>query len=111
MQIFTCHDIERKINKTKWPKSWNRVDVYHDEVVINICPEIHDPEEDKQLFENIFEKFFDGESIENEFDHTKLTVLYEEGDQTDRFRRADAPLFKDISLENKAESKVPNPSQ
>lgn len=107
MQIFTCHDIERKINKTKWPKSWNRVDVYHDEVVINICPEIHDPEEDKQLFENIFEKFFDGESIENEFDHTKLTVLYEEGDQTDRFRRADAPLFKDISLENKAESKVP----
>lgn len=107
MQIFTWHDIERKINKTKWPKSWNRVDVYHDEVVINICPEIHDPEEDKQLFENIFEKFFDGESIENEFDHTKLTVLYEEGDQTDRFRRADAPLFKDISLENKAESKVP----
>ena len=107
MHIFTWHDIERKINKTKWPKSWNRVDVYHDEVVINICPEIHDPEEDKQLFENIFEKFFDGESIENEFDHTKLTVLYEEGDQTDRFRRADAPLFKDISLENKAESKVP----
>lgn len=107
MQIFTWHDIERKINKTKWPKSWNRVDVYHDEVVINICPEIHDPEEDKQLFENIFEKFFDGESIEIEFDHTKLTVLYEEGDQTDRFRRADAPLFKDISLENKAESKVP----
>ncbi len=107
MQIFTWHDIERKINKAKWPKSWNRVDVYHDEVVINICPEIHDPEEDKQLFENIFEKFFDGESIENEFDHTKLTVLYEEGDQTDRFRRADAPLFKDISLENKAESKVP----
>ena len=107
MQIFTCHDIERKINKTKWPKSWNRVDVYHDEVVINICPEIHDSEEDKQLFENIFEKFFDGESIEIEFDHTKLTVLYEEGDQTDRFRRADAPLFKDISLENKSESKVP----
>ena len=107
MHIFTWHDIERKINKAKWPKSWNRVDVYHDEVVINICPEIHDPEEDKQLFENIFEKFFDGESIENEFDHTKLTVLYEEGDQTDRFRRADAPLFKDISLENKAESKVP----
>ena len=107
MQIFTWHDIERKNNKAKWPKSWNRVDVYHDEVVINICPEIHDPEEDKQLFENIFEKFFDGESIENEFDHTKLTVLYEEGDQTDRFRRADAPLFKDISLENKAESKVP----
>ncbi len=107
MQIFTWHDIERKINKAKWPKSWNRVDVYHDEVVINICPEIHDSEEDKQLFENIFEKFFDGESIEIEFDHTKLTVLYEEGDQTDRFRRADAPLFKDISLENKSESKVP----
>lgn len=107
MQIFTWHDIERKINKAKWPKSWNRVDVYHDEVVINICPEIHDSGEDKQLFENIFEKFFDGESIEIEFDHTKLTVLYEEGDQTDRFRRADAPLFKDISLENKSESKVP----
>lgn len=107
MQIFTWHDIERKIEKTKWPKSWNRVDVYHDEIVINICPEIHDPEEDKQLFRSIFEKLFDGESIQIEFDQTKLYIIYEDGDEADRFRRADAPLFKDISLENKAESKIP----
>ena len=83
MQIFIWHDIERKIEKTKCPKSWNRVDVYHDEIVINICPEIHDPEEDKQLFRSIFEKLFDGESIQIEFDQTKLYIIYEDGDEAE----------------------------
>lgn len=107
MQIFTWHDVERKIEKSIWPKSWNRVDVYNDEIVINICKELHNPKEDEDVLKKIFGKFYDGESIEIEFDQTMMYITYEEGDQAERFRKTSSPLFKDIGLKNKTETMVP----
>lgn len=107
MQIFTWHDVEKKIEKSIWPQSWNRVDVYNDEIVINICTELHNPNEDKDVLKKIFGKLYDGESIEVEFDQTKLYIIYEEGEQTERCRKTSSPLFKDIGLKNKIETVVP----
>lgn len=107
MQIFTWHDVERKIEESIWPESWNRVDVYNDEIVINICTDLHNLNEDKDILKRLFGKLYDGESIEIEFDQTKMYITYEEGDQTDRFRKTGSPLFKDIVLKNKIETTVP----
>lgn len=38
MHLFTWYDVELdlKRNRELWPKSWNRVDVYNNEIVINV---------------------------------------------------------------------------
>ncbi len=37
MHLFTWYDVELdlKRNRELWPKSWNRVDVYNNEIVID----------------------------------------------------------------------------
>ena len=42
MRLFTWYDIEVELKKKRnlWPSWWNRVDVYSDEIVVNIDQEI-----------------------------------------------------------------------
>lgn len=37
MKLFTWHDVEMEFfrHREMWPDSWNRVDVYNEEIVIN----------------------------------------------------------------------------
>ncbi|MDE5717668.1 MAG: hypothetical protein K2I53_08665 [Lachnospiraceae bacterium] len=58
MQLFTWYDIEVELKKKRhmWPVWWNRVDVYSDEIVINIDPERNDKEENEQILSKIFGK-------------------------------------------------------
>lgn len=100
MQVFTWRDVETKIEKNRelWPASWNRVDVYNDEIVINVCRAKQDKEKDHSVFKDIFGKFYDSEyeSIEIEFDQTNLKITYEDGEECQQ--KAASPLFKDIFI-------------
>lgn len=111
MQVFTWRDVQTKIEKKRelWPASWNRVDVYNDEIVVNVCSSEHKKEEDQSVFKDIFGKFYDGENedIEIEFDQTKLKITYEEGDKEERLQKAEAPLFKDIFIPNEEKLILP----
>lgn len=114
MQIFTWRDVETKIerNRELWPASWNRVDVYNDEIVVNICRAKQSKEEDQSTFKDIFGKYYDCEyeEVEIEFDQSKLKIIYEDEGEEERMEKVPAPLFKDIFIQNEekpALSKLP----
>ena len=97
MKLFTWYDIEVELrrNRKKWPKSWNRVDVYNDEVVININETEHTQEEDEKFFREIFGRNYRENGIILEFDQARISVIYEGGDEDDREVINESPLFKD----------------
>lgn len=97
MNLFTWYDVEMEFRKAryKWPQSWNRVDVYNDEVIINIDEKIDDKEEDERILKEIFQKNYDSDGIQREFDHIRMSVSYEAGDDEDKAENIGKPLFKD----------------
>ena len=50
MRLFTWYDVEVEFRKRRrwWPLWWNRVDVYSDEIVINIDSERNNKEENEE---------------------------------------------------------------
>ena len=60
MRLFTWYDIEVELRKKRdiWPSWWNRVDVYSDEIVINIDAEKNNREENEKVFDIIFGKLY-----------------------------------------------------
>lgn len=98
MRLFTWYDIEVEFKKNRilWPKWWNRVDVYHDEIVINIDPERNNQAESEAVLNQIFGKLYSNGQVMVEFDRQLLEVIYEEGEEADRLEPIKSPLFKDI---------------
>ncbi len=98
MRLFTWYDIEAELKKNRniWPVWWNRVDVYNDEVVINIDSEKNNEKENEKVFEKIFGKLYMDRKIMVEFDRKQLEIIYEEGDESDKVIPVKSPLFKDI---------------
>lgn len=98
MRLFTWYDVEVEFRKRRswWPLWWNRVDVYSDEIVINIDPERTNKEENEETFIKIFGKFYMNGKVMVEFDQKQLDVIYEEGDESDRAEPIKTPLFKDM---------------
>ncbi len=106
MRLFTWYDIEVELRKKResWPEWWNRVDVYHDEIVININPEKNHVNENEKVLSDIFGKLYIDGQIMVEFDRSLLDVIYEEGDESDRIVPVKTPLFKDIYTKNEGET-------
>ena len=52
MRLFTWYDIEVELKKKRnlWPSWWNRVDVYSDEIVVNIDPKRNVEEENDEIW-------------------------------------------------------------
>ena len=98
MRLFTWYDVEVEFRKRRswWPLWWNRVDVYSDEIVINIDSERNNKEENEETFIKIFGKFYMNGKVTVEFDQKQLDVIYEEGDESDRAEPIKTPLFKDM---------------
>lgn len=98
MRLFTWYDIEVELRKKRdiWPSWWNRVDVYSDEIVINIDAEKNNREENEKVFDIIFGKLYVNGKVMVEFDQKLLEIVYEEGDESDRIIPVKAPLFKDL---------------
>lgn len=104
MRLFTWYDVETELYQKReiWPASWNRVDVYHDEIVINIDTKINVEEKNQKVLKTIFGRFYNNESVLIEFDKTRMQVIYEDGDETDKKVPIKAPLFKDYSTNNES---------
>lgn len=103
MRLFTWYDVETNLmrNRHKWPKSWNRVDVYNDEVVINVSGEAGT--ESIKALEAIFGSCYGEKGIWTELDEIWIQIVYEQGDELDKAIPMKAPLFQDIGtgyLEN-----------
>lgn len=98
MRLFTWYDIETELRKKRnmWPAWWNRVDVYHDEIVINIDSEKNEENVNDNILSEIFGKLYADGGVMVEFDQKRLEVIYEEGDDSDRIEPVKSPLFKDI---------------
>ena len=105
MRLFTWYDIEVELKKNRklWPLWWNRVDVYSDEIVVNIDPKRNIEEENRETFEQIFGKLYTDGKVMVEFDQRVLEVIYEEGDESDRIEPVKSPLFKDIYTKEEGE--------
>lgn len=106
MRLFTWYDIEVELKKNRnmWPVWWNRVDVYNDEIVVNIDPKTNMEEENEEIFAKIFGKLYMNGKVMVEFDHKLLDVIYEEGDESDRTELIKSPLFKDIFTKEEGET-------
>lgn len=115
MQIFTWHDVENKLRRQRehWPESWNRVDVYNDEVVINVDAAKDVRENDEKILKDIFQKNYNNNEILIEFDQRKMRVTFEEGDDDDKEVIIKSPLFKDLYYSNNefGKNKLPVPIQ
>ena len=107
MRLFTWYDIEVELKKKRnlWPSWWNRVDVYSDEIVVNIDPKRNMEEENDEIFKGIFGKLYTDGKVMVEFDQKLLEVIYEEGDESDRIDPIKSPLFKDIYMKGEGETK------
>ena len=88
--------VELRKKRDIWPSWWNRVDVYSDEIVINIDAEKNNREENEKVFDIIFGKLYVNGKVMVEFDQKLLEIVYEEGDESDRIIPVKAPLFKDL---------------
>lgn len=98
MRLFTWYDIEVELRKNRnlWPAWWNRVDVYRDEIVINVDPEKNNEAVNEEVFHAVFGKLYTDGKVMVEFNQRSAEVIYEEGDVSDRAEPVKAPLFKDI---------------
>lgn len=107
MRLFTWYDIEIELKKKRnlWPGWWNRVDVYSDEIVINIDSKRNNREKNEEIFSEIFGKLYINGKVTVEFDQRQLEVIYEEGDESDRIDPIKSPLFKDIFTKEEGEIK------
>ena len=68
MHLFTWYDVELdlKRNRELWPKSWNRVDVYNNEIVINVDAKNNTESENESALKKIFANcYHDGMSRGN----------------------------------------------
>lgn len=108
MRLFTWYDIEVELKKNRslWPLWWNRVDVYSDEIVINIDTERNRKEINEEALRGIFGKLYVDGKVMVEFDQKLLEVIYEEGDEADRTEPIKSPLFKDIYTKEEGETKA-----
>lgn len=98
MRFFTWFDVETELmkNRSRWPESWNRVDVYQDEIVIDIDLREDQWEEDEETFKAIFGKNYDDGEITIDFDGSIMKVVYTEGETQERILPPQMPLFQDI---------------
>ena len=105
MRLFTWYDIETELwsKRNLWPVWWNRVDVYNEEIVVNIDPERNINEKNEETFMKIFGKLYLNGRVMVEFDQKLLEVIYEEGDESDKTKPAKSPLFKDIFTRDEGE--------
>lgn len=105
MRLFTWYDIEVELKKKRnlWPEWWNRIDVYSDEIVINIDTEKNSDVENEKVFKELFGKFYMNGRVMVEFDQKILEVIYEEGDESDKVMPVKTPLFKDIYTRDEGE--------
>lgn len=97
MRLFTWHDVEMEFFKSreKWADSWNRVDVYNDEIVINVNPHTNDSLQNENALKKIFSGHYVGESLLLDFDREKMAIIFEAGTEDDRETFPESPLFKD----------------
>ena len=86
MHLFTWYDVELdlKRNRELWPKSWNRVDVYNNEIVINVDVKNNTESENESALKKIFANCYHDGYVQREFDKSRMDVIYEEGEEEDR---------------------------
>ena len=99
MRLFTWYDVETELKKSrdKWPVSWNRVDVYNDEIIINVNDIADAGKESEKALRDIFEKNYVNDGIVIDFDKSVMEIHYEEGDEDDKTVPVKIPLFKSTS--------------
>ena len=107
MHLFTWYDVELdlKRNRELWPKSWNRVDVYNNEIVINVDAKNNTESENESALKKIFANCYHDGYVQREFDKSRMDVIYEEGEEEDRMIPVRTPLFRDIYVRNENETK------
>lgn len=107
MHLFTWYDVELdlKRNRELWPKSWNRVDVYNNEIVINVDVKNNTESENESALKKIFANCYHDGYVQREFDKSRMDVIYEEGEEEDRMIPVRTPLFRDIYVRNENETK------
>lgn len=106
MRLFTWYDAEVELKKINlWPAWWNRIDVYSDEIVINIDPKKNDKDENEKVLKKIFGNLYHNGRIMIEFDQKWLDIIYEEGDESDKPEYIKSPLFKDIYTKDEGQIK------
>ena len=100
MRLFTWFDVETELmrHSNQWPKSWKRVEVYQDEIVIESDVGNRQWEEDEETLKAIFGKNYDDGEIRIDFDGSSLSVAYADGDEGERFSPGRMPLFQDIYM-------------
>lgn len=107
MRLFTWYDIEVELKKKRnlWPLWWNRVDVYSDEIIVNIDPKRNRKEDNEETFKTIFGKLYTDGKVMVEFDRKLLEIIYEEGEEADRTEPVKSPLFKDMYTKEEVRGK------
>lgn len=104
-RLYTWKDVEISIEMERrhWPKTWKKVDVYHDEVIVLESAE-HDSEADDAFFTRVFGNFYDEEvkAIHIRDFSVVLPVIYED-EEGERYSRETVPLFKSIYFSNSIE--------
>lgn len=105
MQIFTWHDVENELRqqREKWPKSWKQVDVYNDEIIIYTDPESDNREENERVLKDIFGKNYNENGVLIEFSQKRMSVSYENEEETVGNVPVKSPLFKDFYTEEAKE--------
>ena len=108
MRLFTWYDIEVELKKKRnlWPLWWNRVDVYSDEIIVNIDTKRNRKEDNEETFKTIFGKLYTDGKVMVEFDRKLLEIIYEEGEEADRTEPVKSPLFKDMYTKEEGEGKT-----
>ncbi len=97
--LYTWKDVEVRIEKerSRWPESWKKVRVYHDEIIVLKTDITKDEECDKTFFRQVFGSFFDAENYAVHIDEFEifLPIVCEEDDFQSYLTEV-LPLFRSI---------------
>lgn len=107
--LYTWQDVERYLymNKTSWPKEWNNIDVYSDEIVI-YSNDVGNylEKESKEFLSSMFKGNYKDNKIVIAKTKVEMSIIYEQ-DEMEEQAKNPYPLFKDFSYVNEEYSGMP----
>lgn len=100
--LYTWQDVERYLymNKSIWPKEWNNIDVYSDEIVI-YSNKVNDylEKETEKFLSSVFRGNYKNNKIVMAKTKLEMDITYEQDDMEEQVK-IPYPLFKDFSYVN-----------
>lgn len=98
--LYTWQDVERYLymNKTSWPKEWNNIDVYSDEIVI-YSNDVGNylEKESKEFLSSMFKGNYKDNKIVIAKTKVEMSIIYEQ-DEMEEQAKNPYPLFKDFHM-------------